>query len=47
MFGMTVEVGSARHKTDHDGASYYFCCAGCLKAFEKDPVSFAGSETKP
>ena len=45
--GMTVEVGSARHKVDHDGVTYYFCCAGCLKTFEKDPVSFAGSETKP
>jgi xanthine dehydrogenase accessory factor len=45
--GMTVEVGSARQKMDHDGATYYFCCAGCRKAFEEDPVSFTGSGTKP
>ncbi|MGH8926497.1 MAG: XdhC family protein, partial [Acidimicrobiia bacterium] len=45
--GMTVEVGSARHKMDHDGTTYYFCCAGCRKAFEEDPAAFAGSETKP
>ncbi|MDQ3761321.1 MAG: XdhC family protein [Actinomycetota bacterium] len=44
--GMTVEVGSARHKVDHDGTTYYFCCAGCLKAFEGDPAAFAGSGAK-
>jgi xanthine dehydrogenase accessory factor len=44
--GMTVEVGSARHKVDHDGTTYYFCCPGCLKAFEGDPVAFAGSGAK-
>jgi xanthine dehydrogenase accessory factor len=41
--GMTVEVGSARQKLDHDGTTYYFCCAGCLKAFEGDPTAFARS----
>lgn len=44
--GMTVEVGSARHKVEHDGTTYYFCCAGCLKAFEIDPTAFAGSGAK-
>jgi xanthine dehydrogenase accessory factor len=44
--GMTVEVGSARHKVDHEGTTYYFCCAGCLKAFESDPATFAGSGVK-
>ncbi|MGH3773923.1 MAG: XdhC family protein [Pseudonocardiaceae bacterium] len=39
---MTVEVGSARHKVDHDGTTYYFCCAGCVKTFEGDPAAFAG-----
>jgi xanthine dehydrogenase accessory factor len=44
--GMTVEVGSARHKVDHDGTMYYFCCVGCLKAFENDSATFAGSGAK-
>lgn len=44
--GMTVEVASARHKLEYDGAMYYFCCAGCVKAFEGDPAEFAGSKTK-
>jgi xanthine dehydrogenase accessory factor len=44
--GMTVEVGSARHKVEHDGITYYFCCAGCVKAFEGDPAAFVGSGAK-
>ncbi|MDP8928767.1 MAG: XdhC family protein, partial [Actinomycetota bacterium] len=44
--GMTVETGSARHKVDHDGIAYYFCCPACRKAFEEDPAAFAGSGTQ-
>lgn len=44
--GMTVEAESARHKVDHDGASYYFCCPACRKAFEKNPGAFVGSGTQ-
>ena len=43
--GMTVEVASARHTFDHEGTTYYFCCPGCRKAFEKDPTSFLDSAT--
>ncbi|MGH3980691.1 MAG: XdhC family protein, partial [Pseudonocardiaceae bacterium] len=44
--GMTVETGTARHKVDHDGATYYFCCPGCRSRFEEDPAAFAGAGTK-
>ncbi|MGQ0774412.1 MAG: XdhC family protein [Pseudonocardiales bacterium] len=44
--GMTVEVVSARHTFDHEGSTYYFCCPGCRKAFEKDPVAFISSVAK-
>ncbi|MGH3685816.1 MAG: XdhC family protein [Pseudonocardiaceae bacterium] len=44
--GMTVEVTSARYKVEHDGTMYYFCCAGCVKAFEGNPAEFTASETK-
>ncbi|MGH3698312.1 MAG: XdhC family protein [Pseudonocardiaceae bacterium] len=44
--GMTVEMTSARHKVEHDGTMYYFCCAGCVKAFEGNPAEFTASETK-
>lgn len=44
--GMTVEVESARHKVDHDGATYYFCAPGCARAFKKDPADFIGKESE-
>jgi xanthine dehydrogenase accessory factor len=44
--GMTVEVASARHTFEHEGTTYYFCCPGCRRAFEKDPASFLESATK-
>jgi xanthine dehydrogenase accessory factor len=44
--GMTVEVGSARHKLDHDGETYYFCCPGCKRAFEKDPAAYVAAGIK-
>lgn len=43
--GMTVEVASARHTFEHEGTTYYFCCPGCRKAFEKDPAAFIGTAT--
>ncbi|MDH3471927.1 MAG: XdhC family protein [Acidimicrobiia bacterium] len=37
---MTVDIATAHHKTEHSGETYYFCAAGCQKAFEADPASF-------
>lgn len=37
---MTVEVEGARFVSPHGGATYYFCAAGCQRAFEADPSSF-------
>jgi xanthine dehydrogenase accessory factor len=39
--GMTVDVAGARYHTVHGGRTYYFCSAGCLETFEKDPARFA------
>lgn len=39
--GMLVEVTSARHVVEHDGGRYYFCCAGCKRAFEEEPEKYA------
>jgi xanthine dehydrogenase accessory factor len=33
--GMTVDVATARYTSVRDGETYYFCCAGCKKTFEK------------
>jgi xanthine dehydrogenase accessory factor len=43
--GMTVAVATARHLLTHDGRTFYFCSAGCARAFEKDPTAFLASET--
>ncbi len=37
---MTVDVARARFVTEHGGTSYYFCAAGCQRAFEADPAAF-------
>ncbi len=34
---MTVAKDGARHTAEHDGTTYYFCCAGCQARFEADP----------
>ena len=41
--GMTVDVASARYRSVHDGTTYYFCSAGCLKRFEEEPARFAAA----
>ena len=32
--GMTVDIATARYRTEHDGKWVYFCGAGCQAAFE-------------
>jgi xanthine dehydrogenase accessory factor len=32
--GMTVDVATARHTSERDGQTYYFCGAGCKAAFD-------------
>jgi xanthine dehydrogenase accessory factor len=41
--GMMVDPASATHKSHYDGAWFYFCCAGCKQAFEKDPAKHAAA----
>ncbi len=38
--GMSVEVAGAAHRYEHEGATYYFCCAGCLTRFSAEPERF-------
>lgn len=38
--GMTVLVAGAKYHASHDGVDYWFCAAGCKKAFEADPAAF-------
>jgi xanthine dehydrogenase accessory factor len=41
--GMTVVVAQARHVTEYDGKTWYFCGAGCKARFEADPAQFAAA----
>jgi YHS domain-containing protein len=38
--GMTVDPLTAAHKAVHDGRTYWFCSAGCLAEFEKEPQRY-------
>ena len=44
--GMTVTAGLSAYPLTRDGVTYYFCCAGCRSAFEKDPAAYLGNETR-
>ena len=35
--GMSVDIATARHTAEVEGALYYFCCANCRAKFLKDP----------
>jgi Cu+-exporting ATPase len=38
--GMTVEAASTKHHAVHEGATHYFCSAGCRAKFIADPGKF-------
>jgi xanthine dehydrogenase accessory factor len=42
--GMTVSPDG--RPVTHEGADYYFCCAGCRQAFEKEPEAYLKRETR-
>ncbi len=39
---MEVDEKTAKFKASHGGKTYYFCAAGCQKAFEKNPEKYTG-----
>jgi xanthine dehydrogenase accessory factor len=44
--GMAVTAGAAGRPLEHDGVTYYFCSAGCRRAFEQDPAAYVKRETR-
>ena len=40
--GMDVDPKQAAGKSDYQGQTYYFCSAGCKKAFDKEPARYIG-----
>jgi len=44
--GMTVTAGPDSMPLEQDGTTYYFCSAGCRRAFERDPAAYREKETR-
>jgi xanthine dehydrogenase accessory factor len=42
--GMTVRADRTSFPYELDGTTYFFCCAGCRQAFEKDPAGYLTQE---
>jgi xanthine dehydrogenase accessory factor len=38
--GMTVEIATARYRSDAGGRRTYFCCLHCQETFEQDPPRY-------
>jgi P-type Cu+ transporter len=45
--GMTVDPATAKHETTHNGATYYFCCAGCKAKFDAAPQTYLDKAAQP
>ncbi|HZD10227.1 MAG TPA: XdhC family protein, partial [Candidatus Binatia bacterium] len=41
---MEVDISGAAHRSEYEGDTYYFCCAGCQASFEEDPLAYLESE---
>ncbi len=42
--GDVFTVAADSPKTEHDGGTYYFCCAGCTDKFTADPAKFLNAK---
>ncbi|MGE0288575.1 MAG: heavy metal translocating P-type ATPase [Bradyrhizobium sp.] len=45
--GMTVDPATSKHRFDHEGTTYHFCCAGCRTKFAADPVKYLNKSAAP
>ncbi len=45
--GMSVDPSTAKHRSENDGETYYFCSAGCLEKFEGDPQRYLTGDDGP
>jgi len=43
---MTVTPNASTLHVEHDGVTYYFCCAGCHRAFSDNPHSYMKAATR-
>ena len=45
--GMTVPADASSRPYEYEGVTYYFCCPGCRRAFERDPLAYLGGAEAP
>jgi xanthine dehydrogenase accessory factor len=38
--GMTVSADPSSYPLEHEGETYYFCCAGCRRSFQENPAEY-------
>ena len=38
--GMTVSADPSSYPVEHEGVTYYFCCAGCRRSFQENPAAY-------
>ncbi len=44
--GMTVEIATAKHISEHHDKNYYFCSAGCKTKFQANPAKYLDASEK-
>ena len=42
---MNVDAALVKHKSEHDGKNYVFCCAGCAEKFMAEPSKYLSQST--
>jgi Cu+-exporting ATPase len=45
--GMSVDPATARHETEHDGRTFYFCSDRCRTKFAADPAKYLSGTPQP
>jgi xanthine dehydrogenase accessory factor len=45
--GMTVGIDAAKYKSEFEGKSFYFCCAGCKQTFDRQPDKYVLAHSSP
>jgi xanthine dehydrogenase accessory factor len=38
--GMQVNSRKTPHRSEYQGEQFFFCCAGCKQAFDKEPAKY-------
>ena len=45
--GMSVDPATAEHRSDYEGTTYFFCCAGCRTKFAAAPERYLATKDLP